>query len=262
MTGNRIHPDGRALTRAFDNAVGVFRALALASRAGQCFDGDGVVLIHTGSPLPDFNPAFVTRLPQDIPAMFRRIDSFYTRHGAPTVVYARSADAPSINDHAEQSGYRRSGAERGLVMSSRGISIPAPPDGLEIVVVRDAHALDAFQQTSARAFGAPRSWLGTLDIQRLLAVPSLTLYLGLVGKEPVSTAALFTSGDMAGVHIIGSTPEYRRRGIGQAMTWRVIRDGMNAGCTMCALTSSDLSHRMYERMGFEHVADYAVWEKA
>ncbi|HUG15639.1 MAG TPA: GNAT family N-acetyltransferase [Thermomicrobiales bacterium] len=253
--------DEHILTGAYDNAIGVLRALAQSSRTGRCSDGDGIILVHTGSPVSFFNPAFVTRVPRDVSGMFRRIDAFYHEQAAPMVLYARPADAPGIEPYAAEAGFRRGPDEKGLLLSAGGRTAPPPPDGLEIVVVRDAATLDAFHETSARAFEVPSGWLGDLDIDRLLAISGLTLYVGLARHEPVSTGALFVTGDVAGVHIIGTLAEHRRRGIGEAMTWRAIHDGTLRGCRFCALTSSAMSHHMYQRMGFEHVVDYAVWER-
>jgi GNAT superfamily N-acetyltransferase len=254
--------DERTLEHAYDNAIGVFRALSRASRTGRCSDGGGMVMLHTGSPLGAFNPTFVTHAPYDVPGMFRRIDAFYHECGAPMVLYARSADAPAIERHAGEAGFKRAPDERGMLRSSGNLSIPSSLEKLEIVVVRDPETLEAFHETSARAFGAPRGWIGELTMDRLLAIPGLTLYIGLIHHEPVSTGALFVNGTVAGVHIIGTLAEHRRRGIGQAMTWRVIQDGASGGCVMCALTSSRQSHGLYERMGFEHVANYAVWTRS
>jgi len=259
-TDRRAHTE-RVLTQAFDNATGVFRALARLSAAGVSDEVDGAVLVHTGSSVGAFNPAFVTRLPDDAGAMFRHIDAFYSEHGSPSVVYARGSDAPALDPYASAAGYARVANERGLLLSLEELELAEPRADLAIIAVRDAETLGVFLEVSARAFEVPADWLGGLDAERLPAVTGLTLYLGLDNHEPVSTGALYVSGSMAGAHIIGTVAEHRRRGIGEAMTWRVIRDGVSAGCVACALTSSEMSHGMYERMGFEHVVDYAAWER-
>lgn len=254
--------DRQTLDQAFANAAGLFRALARASTSGRYEEGDGFLLVHTGSPVAFFNPAFITRLPSELPPLLRRIDAFYGALGGGSVVYAKHGDAPQLERHLEAIGYERGDDERGLLRAVRTEPGGVAQHAIDFVAVRDAAALATFQQISARSFDVPAGWLGDLEADRLNGIPGLTLYLGLSDNEPVCTGALFVTGSLAGVHIIGTVAEHRRRGLGEAMTRHVIDVGATAGCLTCALTSSVMSHGMYQRLGFQHVADYAVWERA
>ncbi|HEX5167158.1 MAG TPA: GNAT family N-acetyltransferase, partial [Thermomicrobiales bacterium] len=57
-------------------------------------------------------------------------------------------------------------------------------------------------------------------------------------------------------------PEYRRQGIGAAMTRRCIDDGWRSGCTVSALQSSSSGFPVYQRMGYRHVFDIQGWRFA
>jgi predicted acetyltransferase len=80
--------------------------------------------------------------------------------------------------------------------------------------------------------------------------------------RPVATSFLLVTGDVAGVHIVGTLPEYRRRGIGAAMTQRCVDDGWSYGCTVSALQSSSSGYPVYERLGYRHVLDIQGWRVA
>ncbi len=78
-------------------------------------------------------------------------------------------------------------------------------------------------------------------------------------ERPIATSLLFETDGVAGVHVVGTLPDYRRRGIGAIMTQRCVEDGFANGCTFSALQSSSSGYPVYERMGYRHVADIQGW---
>jgi predicted GNAT family acetyltransferase len=76
---------------------------------------------------------------------------------------------------------------------------------------------------------------------------------------PVATAMRFSSHRIAGVFNVSTIPEYRRRGIGEAMTWRAAVDGLAEGCIASALQASEMGLPIYQRMGYRQVLTYQVW---
>jgi predicted acetyltransferase len=70
------------------------------------------------------------------------------------------------------------------------------------------------------------------------------------------------SGDVAGVYSIGVVEEFRRRGIGDAMSRAVLRAGHEAGCQVGVLQLSEMGYPLYEQLGFETVVTYHQFEPA
>ena len=96
----------------------------------------------------------------------------------------------------------------------------------------------------------------------ILTDEQMKLLLGRVDGEPIATGNLFQQGDVAGVYVITVTEEFRRRGLGEAMTWAVLRTGREAGAAVGVLQSSSMGYSVYEQMGFETVVNYHQFQPA
>jgi predicted GNAT family acetyltransferase len=69
----------------------------------------------------------------------------------------------------------------------------------------------------------------------------------------------FTSHRIAGVYTVATLPEFRGRGLGEALTWRAALDGLVEDCVAASLQASRMGFPIYARMGFRHVVDYETW---
>jgi ribosomal protein S18 acetylase RimI-like enzyme len=61
------------------------------------------------------------------------------------------------------------------------------------------------------------------------------------------------------VYYVATLPDFRRRGLGEAMTRRAIAQGAAAGCNVATLQASPLGLPIYERMGFRRVGYYRTY---
>ena len=75
-------------------------------------------------------------------------------------------------------------------------------------------------------------------------------YVGRLGGAPVATAELFVGEGVAAVHHVVTLPEVRRRGIGSAMTLRLLHDARALGYRVGVLTASPSGIESYRRIGF------------
>ena len=87
-----------------------------------------------------------------------------------------------------------------------------------------------------------------------------TAFVGYLDDQPVATGSLFRSETVAGVFGIAVVEAVRGRGIGEAMTWEVLRAGRDAGCRIGALQSTEMAIPLYEKLGFETVETYHFFE--
>jgi ribosomal protein S18 acetylase RimI-like enzyme len=58
--------------------------------------------------------------------------------------------------------------------------------------------------------------------------PDVSLLVGYLGGVPASTAILFVIGQVAGLTGVATVPEYRRRGLAEALTWAASGDVVHA----------------------------------
>jgi predicted GNAT family acetyltransferase len=84
-----------------------------------------------------------------------------------------------------------------------------------------------------------------------------TLLVGELDGRAVASATTVVTDGLAGIYNVVVEPEYRRRGVGTAMTWAAVAAGLDRGAKNVWLGSSDIARPMYLKMGFEPHFEYA-----
>ena len=85
-------------------------------------------------------------------------------------------------------------------------------------------------------------------------------YVGRMGSAPVASAELFVAERVAAVHHVVTVPEARRRGIGSAMTLRLLHDARALGYRVGVLTASPSGIGSYRRFGFREYCEFRRFE--
>jgi len=216
-----------------------------------------------GSYLPTevANTLFLTRLPSDLPGRLREASEFFRgtpawRVTAPDTL--RSEVAPA----AEAAGMHPAPPVPRLVLKPL-LPAPPPPAGLSIRRVASGEALHEFCEASGRAFRIPPWFLRAAFAARFdsnaAPEPAIHRFVGYAGGRPVATAAQSTSDGVTGIFFVGTVPEARRRGFGEAVTRAAIEDARAQGATVAWLQSTAIGRPLYERMGFRWVHDDFDW---
>jgi len=164
----------------------------------------------------------------------------------------------AIKEHLADLNLVKATEQPGMAMASLD-EIPPRNSAADIAEVTDTDELDDFNRVAASVFRTP------LDVaeqvyQVALVGDEKRLFLGRVNGYPAACGLLIQSGDVAGVYTIGMSEEFRRQGIGEVMSWEVLRAGREAGCHVGVLQSSDMAYPLYKKMGFETVVTYHHFE--
>jgi GNAT superfamily N-acetyltransferase len=140
----------------------------------------------------------------------------------------------------------------GLVLRPIGEhDAPAPGD----VTLEDAAAA----AMRADAGAAPADSLDGF-VSYLRSVPHARYLAAVDGGGTVrATAATALWGEAAGVFFVDTDRDWRRRGIGTAMTAAALRDAARLGARTAILDSSRLGLGVYRRLGFDAVSDITMF---
>ena len=133
--------------------------------------------------------------------------------------------------------------------------------GLEIAELNaaDGAGLAEWVGCYGPLFGVPD---GQLDAQLRLeqARPdppgALVRYSGRVGGTLAGTAALLDGHGVAGIYMVTVRPEFRRRGIGTALTAAALATAADRGLPVAVLYATPDGDPVYRRMGFAEVGRY------
>lgn len=215
----------------------------------------------TGIPVPVFNQVFAFEVPDE--AALRSAVEWLTHRGAPFMVPTPAEHADEVAQLAAAVGLEH----RGWSMPGMQIPLedvePPTPDGLRVVRATEPAHLDGFAVAISGGFGPPPEVARTVTPDSVLGGGDHNQHLvGYVGDEPVASAELLVTGDIAGVYSVAVPEEHRRHGYGEALTAAALVAGRDLGCTIGCLQASEMGRPVYERMGFDTFADYRIFEPA
>lgn len=88
-------------------------------------------------------------------------------------------------------------------------------------------------------------------IQHIATDPNTTLFLHRINQKPVAAAMTFIDSDVAGIHMVGVLPEYRRQGIARKVMDAVLFFIGEAGTRYCTLQASPFGRKLYLELGFK-----------
>jgi ribosomal protein S18 acetylase RimI-like enzyme len=254
-------PDRAALEHqnwiAYLTGVGGFSAEIESRRVG------GAVAIRSSIPFDWFNQVLVERddaTASDLLEAARRGAGTAT---GPVVRLRDSIDDRFVPELAK-AGWVRAGAETmtpGMV--AHPIDHLASGDtvrrGFEIRRVTDAAGIELHRHVVTEGFGSAASVAIETTGFGLLGATECSVYVGFAGGLPVTSGMGWRTGRTIGVYAIATVPAARRRGYGEAMTARVVADGIAAGCDVAVLQASVAGRPIYERLGFRVDVRYDTW---
>lgn len=141
--------------------------------------------------------------------------------------------------------------QRCMALSPR-VFRPAPvPAGVSFRKAGPAD-VETFARLDAESFGDPLERTREWCTPQLLSLdPRFTLALAELGGEPVGVATCVHTGGSAAVFGVGVVPGARERGIGGALTSRLVRHAFEAGAALVVLNpETPRAGRLYAGLGF------------
>jgi GNAT superfamily N-acetyltransferase len=246
------------------NLIESFAMIASRLPDGVVRRRGGFAALLSGFPARQFNQILVEGdgVTEDALA---DVIAFGRSRPAPWVLHLREGIDDDVAAMAADMGLVRSSPEPtmpGLALAdARGAMRRARPlsAGLEIVRAADDTVIGDHARVMAEAFEMPEKAARFLLGDELWLQPHVAIYTGYLDGAPVAGGLGLRSGPTIGVYNIATVEAARRRGYGEAITRRVIADGVADGASVAILQSSTMGRMVYERIGFELVVEYSGW---
>ena len=88
-----------------------------------------------------------------------------------------------------------------------------------------------------------------------------SLYAAMFHGEVVATTALFTGAGVAGIYLVSTVAEVRRRNIATTIVTHVLKQALNAGYTIGTLQSSKEGLGLYQKLGFREYCSFPLFTR-
>lgn len=240
------------------NYSSTFARMARHATTGEANRFGTIVATLSGTEIAPFNRVFVFERPS--PDTFERAVEWMSERDVPfqiTVTEDVIEDGVDFAPDVDLSEPEET--QPGMVLASLD-EIPRMEPTTTVEPVTTPEEREEFLQVFSDVFDIPTEIGRDLMTDASWKDDQLMSFLGRVDDTAVACGQLVMEGEVAGVYSIGVTEEFRRRGIGEAMTWEVLRAGRESGCQVGVLQSSEMGYELYEKMGFETVVTYHQFE--
>jgi GNAT superfamily N-acetyltransferase len=235
-------------------------AAAVENLQGEVYRGPDMVRFISGAPLSLFNGVALARLPDErIDAAIEETLERFRARSAPMIWWVGPMTRPiDLGARLEVHGLTPGDEMPGMAVAINGLGPVVPLPSVVITTVSNLAELDVWARTGAD--GLEAEWAAAfLDT----AAPNITsrnaqwaYHLARLDGQPVATCMTYLRAGVAGIFMVSTRPEARRRGIGGAITQTALLHAGELGYRVGVLQSSAMGFPAYRRLGFQTCTQY------
>jgi GNAT superfamily N-acetyltransferase len=233
--------EGDLVRAAHANFLASFRKLAQYAEAGEVRSFGPVFAVITGVPIAVLNGCVI--LGHATPADLDEALEWLRHARLPFRVFFASEPTTAVSSVLSAHALTRDGAPYPAMVLHPLPEPIAPSPGIEL-----SDGLD-----SALGQYLPAALAHDADVR---------VFTARIDHRAAGMSLAIRSGDVAGVYGVVTRPEFRRRGVGTALSWAAVRAAREWGCASMVLQATPMGYPVYERMGFRPVARYVTFTGA
>jgi ribosomal protein S18 acetylase RimI-like enzyme len=251
---------------ALNTTIGALLTSMVGVPGSEAVVAPDVIFGTLGIPIPPLNTVIGARFaPQIADGRIEGVLGWFAERKMPVVWWVGPDDEPrDLGRRLIEHGLVRDDEERipGMVAQLEDLLVETPPAGVIVERVIDEPTFRSACAIVAEGFGAPPEFGEALAKMAIIGfaddVPPRT-YLARLDGRPVATALGVRAGEVLGIFNVATLPDARGRGLGRAVTVAAMHDGVAEGCRVGVLQSSEMGHRVYERLGFTDFCEFELY---
>jgi len=178
-----------------------------------------------------------------------------------TLLTSDHADA-DLDDAAEASGWSMAIEVPAMVCRSAVPDRPLPA-GASIRRADPLVDIDAFRVVVREGFASDDDEIAAADTvfssPAALDMPDTVAVIASIDGRDAAAAMVNVIDGMGYVGWVGTLPEFRRRGLGELVSWAATNAAFELGADIVALEASSVGLPLYARIGYETVGIDRIW---
>lgn len=203
-----------------------------------------------------------------VEAKVNAIIDFFAQRQLPSMFWSvgQSSLPADLDAILRRQSFRRGKSTQALLLSTESVNTESlTPPGFFIQEIEDVEALAHLKAIEVKGFGSSQEYAqhyydGYLKAGFGKKNTKWHHFLGWLDHAPVAIASLLLHEGIAGIYGVATIPQARRQGIGAAMTLHAIHEARALGYSNVTLAPTDMSERIYRRIGFQDCC--TVWHYA
>jgi GNAT superfamily N-acetyltransferase len=224
-----------------------------------------VVTCYPELPTFHFNHATTVNVEDyEAESLLAKITKYFQSRGSPYVCFRTSplTRPKTFTSLLEKNGFEKKIEESVMVFNERKLENKLNRDiRIEEVSERE---MDVYTELFLTNFEMQKEWKKGFDRLALNWMrQGWKCYLAYVGERPVGTCLLSSLGRIGGIFNVGTLKEYRRLGIGTALTLRALKDSFDEGNDLHILETEKggNAEHLYRKIGFKTVHSISFFVK-
>lgn len=222
--------------------------------------------MKTGIASADLNVAWNEKpLTEDDGKTIQGIKSHFQKAGLPFWWWVfPCGQSPVTTDILQAEGFSPVESIPCLLADMSSLPDVRPCDAvLKIIQVKNKENLRLWEEVAFEGFDFPTKT--KQQFHRFLAAMNLTdgsaqkLFLASFQGKPVATSLLFLHEAACGIYFVSTLAEYRKKGIGRAITLATMQAAKQAGASYATLQSSPDGLHVYQQAGFQEFCRVNVY---
>jgi ribosomal protein S18 acetylase RimI-like enzyme len=214
----------------------------------------------TRFPAGMFNAVFpLYDTPRDAQAWLAQQLELYASAQRGCSLYTRAGVDASLAQACLDRGLEAAGATPGMACDGP-LEEPTPDPRLTLEYVQSPSVLALWAEVQASSYATlkvpERVVLDAMQTPERMLGPHTVFLLGRYDGVPVAGAMALLSHGIAGLYWIGVRPEFRKRGLGEAVTRTIHNSALERGARAVVLQASMLGMPIYKALGFRQITSY------
>ena len=144
---------------------------------------------------------------------------------------------------------------------SHDLSLKPDPDypEFQIDLIKDRQSLNEWIDIAEKELMGGEKLNGAI-FNSLMRAENCFLFLGRLSAIPVATALLFKGVDNAGIYLVATSNEYRRKGLGAKMTNAALKKARELGVKKVDIQATDSGKPLYAKLGFQEFGEIHLFK--